>query len=164
MVTSMSMAEWAVAVHDEQGFLLRHPADWKCVQGAGTRPMVLVGPENQGPPTLQASAPRLSDLRGTDLDAYLLRRLDALRRVLTDLRLLDETNDQVGGVTGRRLLFSYRQGIYLLNLVDWTAHGCDRTLTLSGVCMATDYGRTEPVFQAVASSVCFTEARQDITR
>ena len=165
MVTPVSnREEWTEAVHKEQGFVLHYTAEWRQLEGIGTRPMVLVGPENRLPAMVQASAPPLSDVSCTDLDGYLARRLEALGRVLTDLRLLDDSVDQLGDTTGRRLLFSYRHGIYLLNLVDWTALGRDRALSVSGVCVATDYARTESVFQAMASSTCFTESSRSITR
>jgi len=59
----------------------------------------------------------------------------------------------VGELDGRRLLATYRQGVYLLNVVVWTALARDRALSVSGMCLASEYDRAEPTLEGIAASV-----------
>lgn len=148
--------DWVQAGHADHGFTLRHPPDWRALPGRGDRPLVLVGPGAASRPVIQAAAPRAP--ADTDLDGYVALQLESLGRLLTDLRLLGEEPARVSDLDGRRLLASYRQGIYLLNIVVWTAWGLERALSVSGICVATDYDRIEPTFSSIATSARLTTA------
>lgn len=148
--------DWVQAGHADHGFTLRHPPDWRALQGRGDRPLVLVGPSAAARPVIQAAAPRAP--ADTDLNGYIALQLESMGRLLTDLRLLGEEPARVSDLDGRRLLASYRQGIYLLNIVVWTALGFGRALSVSGICVATDYDRIEPTFTAIVTSACLTAA------
>ena len=148
---------WVEVTHASHGFSLRHPPDWRALQGQGNRPLVVVGPGPGPRPVVEAAAPLLPP--AGDLDAYVALQLASLGRLLTDLRLLDEGPAPVGAIDGRRLLTTYRQGVYLLNLVVWTALAGDRALSLSGLCLATEYDRVEGTFESVAASVRLGPAR-----
>lgn len=146
--------DWVKAAHADHGFTLRHPPDWRVFQGRGDRPLMLVGPGIAARPVVEAVAPAAP--ADTDLDNYVDLQLESLGRVLTDLRLLGDDPAMVGHLEGRRLLCTYRQGIYLLNIVVWTALGFGRALSVAGVCVATDYERIEATFDQIVASVHFT--------
>jgi len=148
--------DWVEAGHTDHGFTLCHPPDWRALQGWGDRPLVLVGPGAASRPVIQAAAPLAP--ADTELDGYVALQLESMGRLLTDLRLLGEEPARVSHFDGRRLLVTYRQGIYLLNMVVWTALGFGRALSVSGICVATDYDRIEPTFSSIVTSACLTTA------
>ncbi|MDP8931242.1 MAG: DUF1795 domain-containing protein [Actinomycetota bacterium] len=117
---------------------------------------MLVGPGAASRPVVEAGAPPVpADM---DFDGYVDLQLASLGRMLTDLRLLGNDPARLGDLEGRRLLCSYRQGIYLLNIVVWTALGAGRALSLSGICVATDYERVESTFERIVASTRLTSA------
>ncbi|MFN2556414.1 MAG: hypothetical protein ABR592_05990 [Nitriliruptorales bacterium] len=145
---------WVEAAHPDQGFTLRHPPDWRAHQGRGSRPLVLVGPGVASRPVAEAAAPPTP--AAADLNGYVDVQLASLGRLLTDLRLISDDPARLGELEGRRLLCSYRQGIYLINIVVWTALAAEQALSLSGICVATDYDRLEPTFEGIAASTRLT--------
>lgn len=117
---------------------------------------MLVGPGAASRPVIQAAAPQAP--ADTGLDGYVALQLESMGRLLTDLHLLGEEPARMSDLDGRRLLASYRQGIYLLNIVVWTTLGFGRAPTVSGICVATDYDRIEPTFSAIVTSARLTTA------
>ncbi len=153
MVTSVG---WVEAAHADQGIALRHPPDWRALLGQGSRPLVVVGPGPGARPVVEAAAPLLPS--ADDLDTYVALQLESLGRLLTDLRLLDDGPAPVGELQGRRLLATYRQGVYLLNVVVWTALAGERALSVSGICVASEYERVEATLEGIAASVRLSPA------
>jgi hypothetical protein len=88
-----------------------------------------------------------------DRETYLGEQALGLRRVLTDLDLLDVEAVEVAGLDGLRLLAAFRQGVYALTLEQWHALSPAGTHVLSLTVESAAYAALAPLGEAVAASL-----------
>ncbi|MDP9066791.1 MAG: hypothetical protein M3N53_00395 [Actinomycetota bacterium] len=140
--------------HDgRRGFSLEWPADWQVQRGMSGL-LLSIAPPSDGDgfvPNLNLVR-HVNDMR-SDLDDLAKRAAREVLRVLTDVTLVDADATVVAGSPARRLLFSYRQGIYGLTSEQWLFLTPEHVWTITAGSESDDYDAFADVFSGIVRSL-----------
>jgi len=143
------------ARHPRLGFELDVPDAWQVA--ALDDGLVAAAEETADEPAYPPGfAVSFGDLVGEAIDPASLaaQGLGHAVRWLTDLRLLDEEDVRLSnGLSARRTLATYRQGISSLTLEQWHAIHDGRALVLSAIAPTTDFVAMHELWHAMTASL-----------
>ena len=110
---------WMPYADARSGLSFEHPKGWKAERGMSGLLATVVAPERE-----TGFAPNLNVVRRVNdhdysLDDLARAAVREVRRVLTDVLVIDLDATVVADEPARRLLFSYRQGVYGLTGEQW---------------------------------------------
>jgi len=124
-----------LVVYRGKGFSIALPSDWQLLEGFAGAEAVFASPgsgeDDEFRTTLNVV--REPAPRGKGIDELVSGSVGALHQLLTNFQLLDRQAvrfDQ-DGLEGERLLFAYRQGVYVLTAEQWYATADDALWTVT---------------------------------
>ncbi len=157
MTRSQAAAEpelaWVPYTDARSGLGFEHPDGWKVERGrGGLLAMVVAPPQEAG------FAPNLNVVRRVNDHDYSLDDLARVamrevRRVLTDAVVIDLEASVVAEEPARRLLFSYRQGIYGLTGEQWVSPTPTHLWTVTAGSRTEDYDDVADIFGRLVRSL-----------
>ena len=145
--------EWITYADPRVGLRLEHPAEWRADRGVtGLVLAVSAAPRADGfAPNLNVVR-RVNDVK-LSLDDLAQAAVREVRRVLTDAAIIDLDAAVVAESPARRLLFTYRQGIYGLTGEQWVWLTLDHIWTVTAGAATEDYDGVADVFNGLVSSL-----------
>lgn len=148
------MTDWVVYENLSAGFELDRPASWEVFEDVGDALAVFRAPVADP----DAFLPNLNvvviedEVMEHDLDRFTASVVSQHQRTLTDVLLLDVGPSVLAGQPARRVLCSYRQGIFSVTLEQWWALADNGVVVLSGTSGTLDYPSCQEVFDRMVSS------------
>lgn len=128
---------------------LTRPFDWSVERGASGLLVAVVGP-----PGAAGFAPNLNVVRRVNdvrmsLDDLAEAAIREVRRILTDVTIIDLDSAVVAEAPARRLLFAYRQGVYGLTGEQWMWLTRDHIWTVTAGAATEDYHEVADLFDRI---------------
>ncbi len=149
----MGAESWLQRVDAARGFSLSHPPDWRVQRGASALLLSIAAPqETEGFRSNLNVVRRVRD-RSCDVDGLAQIAVREATRFLTDLVIIDIEPGVVAGMSSRRLLFAYRQGIFSLTTEQWVSLADDHAWIISAGASSSIYDSVADVFAAVVASL-----------
>ena len=151
---SVAGGQWTRYEDARRHFGLDHPTDWEIQRGvAGLLVAVAAPRRDEGAFRPNLNVVRKSGIAVVELDELAQAAIREVTRVLTDLTVLDIEPVVVSQVPGRRLLFSYRQGIFGLTAEQWLFFAQEGQWTISAAASSEEYDDVADVFARIVSSI-----------
>lgn len=150
---TQGVLEWTAYADSRVGLHLEHPADWRSHRGMSGLVLAIAGPERADgfAPNLNVVR-RMNDVK-LSLDELARAAVREVSRVLTDAALIDLDAAVIADSPARRLLFTYRQGIYGLTGEQWVWLTSDHIWTVTAGSATEDYDEVADVFAAIVASL-----------
>ena len=144
---------WAPYADPNSGLTFKHPDGWKVQRGRSGLLASVVAPRSEA-----GFAPNLNVVRRVNdhhynLDDMARAAIREVRRVLTDPVLIDLDAAVVADDPARRLLFSYRQGVYGLTGEQWVWLTPSHLWTVTAGARTDDYDAFADVFAQLVRSL-----------
>lgn len=151
---SIADGQWTRYEDARRHFSLDHPAEWEIQRGVAGLLVAVAGPRREeGAFRPNLNVVRKSGIAVVELDELARAAIREVTRVLTDLTVLDIEPVVVSDVPARRVLFSYRQGIFGLTAEQWLFFAQEGQWTISAAASSEDYDDVADVFARMARSV-----------
>lgn len=152
-MTVESEHAWVPYEDVRSGLVFEHPEGWKVERRASGLLASVLAPQREA-----GFAPNLNVVRRVNdhdytLDDLARAAIREVRRVLTDVVLIDLDAVVVAEDPARRLLFSYRQGIYGLTGEQWVWLTRSHLWTVTAGARSQDYDAVADVFVRLVSSL-----------
>jgi hypothetical protein len=158
MTVISTRTEWSMYADARRGFRLEHPADWDVRPGLAGLLVAIVAPsENGNDFRSNVNVVRKTGVGSRDLDELAQNAIREVGRILTDLLVIDIDAAVVAGLSARRLLFSYRQGMFGLTAEQWLMVEEDKHWTISASASSDRYNSIADEFAAIVASVEVTD-------
>lgn len=134
---------------DRHGFALGVPEGWSIRRGvAGLLVAVVMDGEDEGfRPNLNVV--RRARDRAGDLDELAQETIRSLRRLLSDLLLIDLDAAVVSDLPARRILIAFRQGIFGVTSEQWIVPTDEHVWTVSAAASIEDWDGCVDAFAAM---------------
>lgn len=144
---------WVRYEDTRSGLGFEHPSQWRVRRGGGGLLVSVVAPQSE-----TGFAPNLNVVRRINdhdfsLDDLARAAIREVRRVLTDALLIDLDATVVADEPARRLVFSYRQGIYGLTGEQWVWLTRAHLWTVTAGARTEDYDGVADVFARTIRSL-----------
>lgn len=144
---------WLAFADNKRGFRLEHPSDWEVHPGLAGLLVAIVAPSKAGEDfSPSVNVVRKTGMRSRDLDELAQNAIREVGRVLTDLLVIDVDVAVVSGLSARRSVFSYRQGIFGLTAEQWLMVEGDRHWTISATASSDRYDSIADEFSTIIGS------------
>lgn len=148
-----SVLEWA-SYSDQRGSLtVKHPPEWQPRRGMAGLLVAIVGPDRGTgfPPNINVVR-HVNDVQ-INLDDLARTAVREVTRILTDVAIIDLDQAVVAGAPARRLLFTYRQGIYGLTGEQWVWLTHDRIWTVTAGAVTEEYDSVADTFARIVAEL-----------
>ena len=137
---------WVPYADARSGLAFQHPATWSVQRGRAGLLASVVAPRRAA-----GLAPNLNVVRKVNdhdytLDDLARAAIREVQRVLTDAALIDLDAAVVADEPARRLLFSYRQGVYGLTGEQWVWLTQSHLWTVTAGARTEDYDASADIF------------------
>jgi hypothetical protein len=146
-------SDWQRYDSDER-FALQFPGHWAVDEqppaGVAVSVVAPLGSDETFRPNVNVL---FQEWQSGDLDEAARASIGELERFMTDLRVLDYEETSVGDRPARRLLSTYRQGLYSLTLEQWYVAADDKLAVVSATSETPAYDRVADTLEAVATSL-----------
>ncbi len=143
--------QWTRYIDKRSGLTLPHPSDWKPQRGMAGLLVAVVGSEGE-----VGFAPNVNVVRRVNdvqlgLDELARAAMREVRRILTDATIIDLDSAVVADAPARRLLFTYRQGIYGLTGEQWVWLTHEHIWTVTAGAATEEYDALADVFASIVA-------------
>ena len=152
-IVDLDLNDWQRYDSDE-GFALRFPLRWAVDEEPPPGVAVAVLAPLEADETFRSNLNVVfQDSQTGNLDAAARASIAELERFMTDLRVLDYEETLVADRPARRLLSTYRQGLYSLTLEQWYLDADGRLAIVSATSETPAYDRVADTLETVVASL-----------
>lgn len=148
-----SVLEWAWYSDQRGGLTVKHPPEWEPRRGMAGLLVAIVGPDGgtRFPPNINVVR-HVNDVQ-INLDHLARAAVREVTRILTDVAIIDLDQAVVAGAPARRLLFTYRQGIYGLTGEQWVWLTRDHIWTVTAGAVTEEYDSVADTFARIVAEL-----------
>lgn len=148
-----SVLEWTPYSDRRAGLTLKHPPDWEPRRGMAGLLVAIVAPDGGTgfPPNINLVR-HVNDVQ-INLDDLARTAVREVSRILTDVAIIDLDQAVVAGSPARRLLFTYRQGIYGLTGEQWVWLTRDNIWTVTAGALTEEYDSVADTFARIVAEL-----------
>lgn len=148
-----SVLDWTSYSDQRAGLTLQHPPEWEARRGMAGLLVAIVGPDGgTGFPPNMNVVRHVNDVQ-INLDDLARSAVREVTRILSDVAIIDLDQAIVAGAPARRLLFTYRQGIYGLTGEQWVWLTRDHIWTVTAGALTEEYDRVADTFARIVGKL-----------
>lgn len=148
-----SVLEWTSYSDPRVDVTLKHPPDWEPRRGVAGLLVAVVGADGGAgfPPNINVVR-HVNDVQ-INLDDLARTATREVTRILTDVVMIDLDRAVVAGAPARRLLFTYRQGVYGLTGEQWVWLTRDHIWTVTAGALTEEYDIFADIFAEIVAGL-----------